>query len=193
MKNNSAAPDLRTKIIEAAGTLFASEGYEHVSMRRIAAMAGCSQMAMYRHFKDKDDLIRYLCAEAYGTFVAKVGRQLENLKEPRERILQLVRGTVGFAVEYPQHYRLGMMMQYPNIDAARLREPLAAEFLEGCRENLRACLPPGTPRARVETRLRQILACTHGMSLMLLSNPGTYGLTPKVAVAEVEAAVLALL
>lgn len=186
-------PHLRARIVEAAGNLFASHGYESVSMRRIATLAGCSQMAMYRHFENKDDLIRHLCGEAYGTFVTEVGRKCEHLKDPRARLLQMVRSSIEFAVEHPQHYRLSMMTQYPDIDAARLREPLAQAFLERCRSTLRDCLPPGTPEAVVETRLRQILACMHGMSLMLLSNPGTYGLTAKIAADEVEAAVLTLL
>jgi AraC-like DNA-binding protein len=44
--------DLRSRIIDAAGKLFAEHGYQSVSMRRVADLAGCSQMAMYRHFKD---------------------------------------------------------------------------------------------------------------------------------------------
>ncbi len=187
------SPDLRTRIIDAASALFAEHGYQSVSMRRIADLAGCSQMAMYRHFKDKDDLIRYLCAEAYERFASRVNRTIAGLTHPRERILQLVRSTISFAVKYPEHYRISMMMPLPDPHAQALREPLAQALLQRLQDDIRSQLPPHTPNDLVSQRLRQVLACIHGMNMMLLAYPRTYGLTPKIAITEAQAAVLKLL
>jgi AcrR family transcriptional regulator len=60
------------RILEAAGELLASGGYEALSMRKIAAMVGLSQAAIYRHFRDKDELVGRLVASGYAELVALV-------------------------------------------------------------------------------------------------------------------------
>ena len=162
-------------------------------MRRIADLAGCSQMAMYRHFKDKEDLIHYLCAEAYERFATRVNRTIEGLSEPRDRILQMVKATITFAVSHPEHYRISMMMPQPELAVDSLRDPLAQALLKGLEDDIRDVLPPDSAGTLVRQRLRQVLACMHGMNMMLLANPRTYGLTRDAAISEAQAAVLKLI
>ena len=58
-------------ILDAARELFATEGYEAVTMRRIADRIEYSPTAIYFHFKDKESLVRELCdAIANGDGVA---------------------------------------------------------------------------------------------------------------------------
>ncbi|HEY2236066.1 MAG TPA: helix-turn-helix domain-containing protein, partial [Candidatus Angelobacter sp.] len=52
----SHAP-LRDQIRDADRDLFAREGYESVSMRRIGSKIGCSPMAIYRHYENKEELL----------------------------------------------------------------------------------------------------------------------------------------
>src|SRR5687767_9483166 len=52
--------DTRGRILDAARELFISEGYDGVSMRRIADRIEYSATAIYFHFRDKDTLIREL-------------------------------------------------------------------------------------------------------------------------------------
>ena len=52
----SGKPDTRAEILAAARTLFAAEGYEPVSMRRIAAEAGVDPSLIHHYFGSKDDL-----------------------------------------------------------------------------------------------------------------------------------------
>jgi len=187
--------DLRSRIIDAAGKLFAEHGYQSVSMRRVADLAGCSQMAMYRHFKDKEALILYLCAGAYERFATRVNRTIEGLSDPRDRIFQIVKATIRFAVSHPQHYRISMMMMMPQpeLETPSPRERLAQVQLQRLQDDIRALLPPNTTDALVQQRLHQILACMNGMNMMLLAHPHTYGLTRERAITEAQTAVLILL
>jgi AcrR family transcriptional regulator len=59
--------EVRSLIMDTARRLFAAEGYHAVSMRRIADAIEYSPTAIYVHFKDKDSLIRELCAEDFGS------------------------------------------------------------------------------------------------------------------------------
>ena len=65
---------VRSKILDAARDLFAAEGYDAVTMRRIAEAIEYSPTTIYLHFKDKDALIRELCRIRLGRFGAGVFR-----------------------------------------------------------------------------------------------------------------------
>src|ERR1700735_4852335 len=56
---------VRERLCDAAARLFLEEGEAALSMRRLAAEVGCSPMAPYRHFADKQALIAAIRAQAF--------------------------------------------------------------------------------------------------------------------------------
>ncbi len=48
--------DRRTQILEEATRLFSSDGYDGVTMKRLANACGITEPALYRHFDSKDAL-----------------------------------------------------------------------------------------------------------------------------------------
>ncbi|THV38672.1 TetR family transcriptional regulator [Glycomyces buryatensis] len=52
----SGKPDTKAEILTAARALFANEGFESVSMRRIGAEAGVDPSLIHHYFGSKDDL-----------------------------------------------------------------------------------------------------------------------------------------
>ncbi|MBP5519971.1 MAG: TetR/AcrR family transcriptional regulator [Treponema sp.] len=56
--------ETKKKILESAKKEFLEKGFLNASLRTIAANAGLTTGAMYRHFKDKDDLFRVLVEDA---------------------------------------------------------------------------------------------------------------------------------
>jgi len=59
------APDLRAATLDAAAALFAAEGPSGLVVRRIAAAAGCSTMAVYHYFDGKQGLLEALYDEGH--------------------------------------------------------------------------------------------------------------------------------
>lgn len=58
------AVETKTKLLESAKKEFLEKGFMGASLRTIAANAGVTTGAMYRHFKDKDDFFCALVDEA---------------------------------------------------------------------------------------------------------------------------------
>src|SRR5215471_17121231 len=56
---------VRAKVERAAVELFAAKGIDGASIAEIAAAAGVSQGALYRHFRSKEELASTLFATAY--------------------------------------------------------------------------------------------------------------------------------
>ena len=119
---------VRTKILDAARALFASEGYEAVTMRRIALAIEYSPTALYLHFKDKESLIRDLCMTDFGS-LARAFLKIAKEKDPLERLRKIGHAYVGFASEHPNHYRL--MFMTPALNAAEIKGDGLAEMEKG--------------------------------------------------------------
>jgi AcrR family transcriptional regulator len=107
--------ELRTKILDAARDMFAKEGYEAVTMRKIAHCIEYSPTAIYFHFRDKDELFRELCAADFTALAQSFGHLLA-ISDPVERLRQVGRAYIEFALTHPNHYRLMFMTPHPAID-----------------------------------------------------------------------------
>jgi AcrR family transcriptional regulator len=179
--------NLRKRIIDAAGKVFVDEGYQNLSMRRVAQEAGCSQMAMYRHFANKEALTQHLCTQLYRGFAARLIRESGAVRDPWERFRRMIAAIIRFAIEYPDHYALVFLVRHADATVAAERERLGQEFLaEVYYPTIEALLPPETPKAVIETRLRQMVCCLHGTAALLIAHPRAYGLSKQKAIADAE-------
>jgi AcrR family transcriptional regulator len=181
-----AGAELRKRVVEAASRMFAAEGYESVSVRRIAQLAGCSQMAMYRHFPDKASLITHVCVELYSNQTVRNNQQVAHIASPLKRLLTAGHLSIEMAVKNPHHYRLAFLTPLPVEDARRIRAEVAKPAIDFFRQSLREALPASTPPEVLEARLHQCFACLHGTIVLLITYPQNYGLTHKKALQEFD-------
>lgn len=100
--------EVRGKILDAARELFAAEGYDKVTMRRIAEAIEYSPTTIYLHFEDKDDLVRALCNVDFGRLLEAMEHE-PMPADPIEAIRHLGRAYVAFALEHPNQYRFMFM------------------------------------------------------------------------------------
>lgn len=98
----------RARIMDAARRMFAAEGFDAVSMRRIAEAIEYSPTAIYVHFKDKDALFRAICDEDFLALASVFG-QAAQAADPVDRIRLTGQAYARFALEHPNHYRLMFM------------------------------------------------------------------------------------
>ena len=105
--------ELRQKILKAARELLLKRGYEAVTMREIAKRIEYSATALYKHFADKDALVRELCREDFAAFARHFVEQVASSGDPVERMARAGLVYLGFAEQYPEHYRLMFMTELP--------------------------------------------------------------------------------
>jgi len=102
----------RDKILDAARELFVTEGYEGVSMRRVADKIEYSPTAIYVHFADKQQLFRELCHRDYAR-LAEALQSSVTTADPIERLRQIGAIYVEFGTHYPNHYKFMFMTPHP--------------------------------------------------------------------------------
>lgn len=104
--------NVRTKILDAARELFVAQGYEAVTLRKIAAAIEYSPTAIYLHFADKESIVRELCDTDFAHLASRF-RKLAKIADPLERLTAAGRAYAAFGAKHPNHYRLMFMTPHP--------------------------------------------------------------------------------
>lgn len=105
---------IRARIVEAARELFAAEGYEAVTMRRIAEAIDYSPGTIYLHFPDKEALIKEVCESDFAQLAKRIGK-IATDPDPVERLRRAGLAYFDFALANPNHYRVMFMTDRPPI------------------------------------------------------------------------------
>ncbi len=99
--------NLRQKILDAALRIFAEQGYDKVSMRKIAALIDYSPTTIYRFFRNKAQLLQTITADTYKDLSAR----FEKIKsgggdDPLATLKALIKEYIVFCVEQPEMTKL---------------------------------------------------------------------------------------
>jgi len=89
----------RDRILAAAKNVLDGEGLPGITIRKVAAQAGVSPMAMYRHFQDKGALLNAMMGEGLAAW-EKIARSLK-AQDPMRWLEQLLDALLEFAVTQP--------------------------------------------------------------------------------------------
>ncbi|MBV7531450.1 TetR/AcrR family transcriptional regulator [Chitinophaga sp. sic0106] len=104
--------EMRRRIVDAAIDMFVAEGYEKVSIRNIADKIEYSPATIYLYYKDKDELLYDVQAEAFQRLADHFRTHVVS-EDPLERLHQLVMSYLDFAREYEELYDLMFIIKAP--------------------------------------------------------------------------------
>jgi AcrR family transcriptional regulator len=104
---------IREQILDAARELFVERGYQAVTMREIAKRIEYSATALYNHFEDKEAILRELCRRDFSDFAQRFLAAVVGSKTAIESMCRAGFVYLGFAEQFPQHYRLMFMTPLP--------------------------------------------------------------------------------
>jgi AcrR family transcriptional regulator len=91
-------------ILDAARELFVAEGYQNVSIRKIAEKIEYSPAAIYGYFESKDDIFLALAEEGFRMLFAP-GHEM-SIPDPIEKIRAGFWRLYTFSKEHPEHFAL---------------------------------------------------------------------------------------
>ena len=152
---------VRRAILDAARDLFVSEGYDNVSIRKIAERVEYSPAAIYGYFPSKDDIFFALAEEGFRLLgdPASPDRQ-EHLKtlEPLARIRAIFWRWYEFSREHPQYFELMFLERsVPRISREYERFSFALETKRRLLAEIERCIDakvfPPTVKPGVAMRL----------------------------------------
>ena len=128
-------------ILDAARELFVSEGYQNVSIRKIAERIEYSPAAIYGYFPSKDDIFFALAEEGFQLLCASP--DLDG-PDPLEALRRGFLRLYEFSKEQPQYFALMFIDRaVPRISQEYERFAFAREVKARVVDRVRACIGAG--------------------------------------------------
>jgi AcrR family transcriptional regulator len=160
--------ELREQILDVAMTIFINEGYEAVTIRRLADEVAYTPGALYSYFADKEALVFALAVRS-SEHLNSVFRALESTAHPLERLWAIGRAYIKFAMEHQAAYDLMFIMStpIPTMVETGFKDAYTAFYI--LRKTVQECMEQGfLPRADADMAAYALWSFVHGsVSLMI--------------------------
>ena len=164
---------LRRQILSAARALFVNEGYENVSMRKIAEKIEYSPTTIYLYFKDKADLLDSVCKETLLNLLNTLEELKRDNTDPVETLRKSGKIYVEFGLKYPQDYKLTFVIRPQFQKGLGLQEGSIGEkvFDYLCAIVSECVRQKAFRQVDIETIGQVLWAAVHGVTLLLIDFP----------------------
>ena len=159
----------RQRLCDLALKAFAERGLDGISLRGLAAEAGCSRTTPYRYFKNKADILVAVRQSEFKRMADAAELAVENEPAPDRKLIALARSYIQFAMERPEAYRV--MYQVAQQDEHRYPD-LVAEIRRAQQPMLsavNAALDSGTIEGDPVNIVHVLWAGMHGLVSLHLS------------------------
>lgn len=123
----------RDRILQAAGRLFAHQGYHGTGTRQIAHLASVSELTLFRHFNDKESLFwatldsHFAALDLQKDLFDKVARQ-ESAEVALPGILELFADTASYRPDLLRLIAVALVEMHPK-GAVYIEERLSPAFM----------------------------------------------------------------
>ena len=166
--------ELRQVILDAAREMFATEGYESVSMRKIAEKIEYSPTTIYLYFKDKNDLLNQICEDTFG----KLYRIVSTIETESETALECLRkgikAYIEFGLQHPHHYEVTFItpiMDYLGQDIHPFEGSMGERTFNFLRSQVAACVAEGSlKKGDIDAMSQAAWAAMHGLTSLLIGH-----------------------
>lgn len=135
--------EMKKLILDAAKKIAYEEGFEKVSVRKIAEEIEYSVGTIYLYFRNMDEIIFELHNTAFQKFY-ECQLQVKDIKDPMEKLRRHGETYIRFGLENPDLYELMFIVRAPGNEiesGTEWKEGLKTfDFL---RQNMQECLDAG--------------------------------------------------
>ena len=156
-------------ILDAARELFVAEGYQNVSIRKIAERIEYSPAAIYGYFPSKDDIFLALAEEGFRLLF--VPAEEAPASDPVDQIRAGFWRLYAFSKDHPEYFALMFLdRSVPRISRDWQRFGFVKEMRGRMAAHIQSVIdaglfPPGT---QADAVFRILMAAIHGVAVMRL-------------------------
>ena len=158
--------DIKKMILDASVKLFVEEGFEHVTMRKIADLIEYSPTTVYLYFKDKNEIFFHIHQMGFEKMLV-MNQHLPDIKNPLVRLHKMGENYIEFGMKNPEFYDVMFIQRAPMEALAQMEEcnwSLGDTALGALKNLLQECMDKGLiPKAPVEAIAMAIWGMVHGL------------------------------
>jgi AcrR family transcriptional regulator len=176
---------LRGEILDAARQMFVEEGYEQVSMRRLAERIEYSPTTIYLYFEDKDDLFRAVCEETFGKLVRRLEKHRQQHRaDPVAWLRAGLHEYIEFGLKHPEHYTVTFMRRMKDETVQQFETSAGKDAFDILRQAVAACIAAGRFRdVDAEAAAQVLWMSVHGLVALLVAKKG-FPFAPRAVLVE---------
>ena len=123
----------KEKILDAALTLFAENGYDGTSVEQIASIVGIKAPSLYKHYKGKADILNALIDSAEVRYEEMFGseRNAGKVPESQEEFIHVTMERISFTMRDPIIRKTRMLLVQEQFRNERISEVTTRHQLDG--------------------------------------------------------------
>jgi AcrR family transcriptional regulator len=163
--------DLPRALLDAALHILKTKGPDALTLRAAARMAGVSQAAPYRHFANKEAILRAVAEDGFHALMAAMDQAGAAAREsPLERLRAVGLGYVTFAVSHPSHFRVMFDREMADRSASPSLRQVATNTFNVLVDAISDCQGAGLVRSEEPAADLALSAWStvHGLSALLI-------------------------
>ena len=166
---------VRRAILDAARELFVAEGFQNVSIRKIAERIEYSPAAIYGYFPSKDDIFFALAEEGFRLLGDRGAGRLAQTDHPPslDRVRGVFRRLYEFSRDYPQYFALMFVdRSVPRISREYERFAFAREMKGNIMKEIASCVDAGLLPRSIDpaVAMRMLTMGVVGVAVLRLSD-----------------------
>ncbi len=121
---------IKEQILDTALQLIIEDGFNNLSMRKIAARLGITATTIYNYYSSKDELNLMIYIRGFELLYDMMVDKRDLIDEPAGRLEAMIRAYVDFALTYPDYYDIMFNMHTPKYTDYRGTAMEALAFRE---------------------------------------------------------------
>lgn len=123
----------REKILDAALTLFAENGYDGTSVEQIANIVGIKAPSLYKHFKGKEDILNALIDSAEARYEEMFGSEnnIGKVPQSQDEFIKVTMKRIEFTMQDPIIRKTRMLLVQEQFRNERISEVTTRHQLDG--------------------------------------------------------------
>ena len=173
--------EVRTSILEAAREVVLTEGWEALSVRKIAEAIDYSVPVIYDHFINKEALLLEFVKQGFGLLNSKLSEAKISSDDPELQIKAIGFAYLNFSQDHKEYYRMMFGLGIPSCEAAK-EIPELNQFVQIVIEPI-TDLINDNPQKDMEPRVKfkRFWSALHGMiSIDIMDITGKKNINNKV-------------
>ena len=123
----------KEKILDAALTLFAENGYDGTSVEQIANTVGIKAPSLYKHYKGKEDILNALIDSAETRYEEMFGSEnnIGKVPQSREECTKMTMERISFTMRDPIIRKTRMLLVQEQFRNEKISEATTRHQLDG--------------------------------------------------------------
>ncbi len=156
-------------ILDEAMKLIIEEGYDNITMRKIADKIEYSPTTIYLYFKDKSEILYSLLNISFDKFYT-AQMSIQHITDSKERLLAHGLAYVNFAKDNPNYYDLMFILKEPTEN---MKDPkdwqTSTRTYDLLKTNIKQCMEDGyLEDTDIEVVAFTLWSLVHGIASLII-------------------------